>query len=101
MTCYLSQMSIHALQTETRMVHKTKHDHLQAVWIILKKCSACIPRQPVQTSYIDEETGHIHLKKRAQWLNAFTYIVTYLFHCNTDITSLKSGTAIRGVLLYI
>lgn len=65
------------------------------------KFSARFPRQPVQTSYIDEETGHIHLVKRVHSLNTFTYIVTYLFYCNTDVTSLKSGTAIRGVLLYL
>ena len=28
-------------------------------------------------------------------------IVTYLYHCNTDITSLSSGTAIKAVVLYV
>ena len=41
------------------------------------------------------------MKKRESWLNTFTYLVTYLFRCNTDITSLRSGTAIKGVLLYV
>ena len=47
------------------------------------------------------ETGKIDMKKQESWLNMFTYIVTYLFRCNTDITSLRSGTAINGVLLYV
>jgi hypothetical protein len=47
------------------------------------------------------ETGTIDMKKRETWLNTFTYVVTYLFRCNTDITSLRSGTAIKGVLLYV
>jgi hypothetical protein len=68
---------------------------------IYGKCKARFPRELVQKTYIDEETGHIHLKKNAQWINTFTHLVTYLFHCNTDVTSLKSGTAIRGVLLYV
>jgi hypothetical protein len=47
------------------------------------------------------ETGTIDMKKRESWLNTFSYVVTYLFRCNTDITSLRSGTAIKGVLLYV
>ena len=31
----------------------------------------------------------------------FSYIVTYLFRCNTDVTSLCLGTAIKSVLLYV
>jgi hypothetical protein len=47
------------------------------------------------------ETGTVDMKKKEIWLNTFTYLVTYLFRCNTDITSLRSGTAIKGVLLYV
>ena len=43
----------------------------------------------------------IHLKKKESWINTFTPIVTYLYHCNTDITSLSSGTAIKAVVLYV
>lgn len=68
---------------------------------IYGKCKAHFPRPIVQKTEIDEETGHIHMKKQAQWINTFMYVVTYLFCCNTDITSLRSGTSIRGVLLYI
>ncbi|KAF8237540.1 hypothetical protein L208DRAFT_1038003, partial [Tricholoma matsutake] len=50
---------------------------------------------------VDMETGSIDMKKRESWLNTFTYPVAYLFRCNTDITSLCSGTAIKGVLLYV
>ena len=41
------------------------------------------------------------MKKTEQWLNTFSYLVTYLFRCNTDVTSLRSGTAIKSVLLYV
>jgi hypothetical protein len=27
--------------------------------------------------------------------------MTYLLRCNTDVTSLRSGSAIKGVLLYV
>ncbi|KAH7905610.1 hypothetical protein BJ138DRAFT_1017478, partial [Hygrophoropsis aurantiaca] len=34
-------------------------------------------------------------------LNSFTDLVTFLFRCNTDVTSLLSGTAIKAVIAYI
>jgi PIF1-like helicase/Helitron helicase-like domain at N-terminus len=65
------------------------------------KCKARFPRPVYTNTEIDDETGNINLKKKESWLNTFTYVVTYLFRCNTDITSLRSGTAIKAVLLYV
>ena len=64
-------------------------------------CKARFPRLMFTKSEIDTETGSISLKKSESWLNTFTYLLTYLFRCNTDITSLHSGTAIKGVFLYV
>ena len=50
---------------------------------------------------VDLESGSIMMKKFEQWLNTFSYLVTYLLRCNTDVTSLRSGTAIKSVLLYV
>ncbi len=41
------------------------------------------------------------MKKIEAWLNTFTPLVTYIFCCNTDVTSLSSGTAIKAVVLYV
>ena len=65
------------------------------------KCKARFPRPLFNQTEVNMETGSIDMKKREAWLNTFTYVVTYLFRCNTDITSLRSGTAIKGVLLYV
>ncbi|KAF8813191.1 hypothetical protein BYT27DRAFT_7032169, partial [Phlegmacium glaucopus] len=65
------------------------------------KCKARFPRPLFSQTKVDMETGTIDMKKTESWLNTFTYVVTYLFRCNTDITSLHSGTAIKGVLLYV
>ena len=65
------------------------------------KCKARFPRPLFNQTEVNMETGTIDMKKRETWLNTFTYVVTYLFRCNTDITSLRSGTAIKGVLLYV
>ena len=65
------------------------------------RCKARFPRSLFNQTEVNMETGSIDMKKREIWLNTFTYVVTYLFRCNTDITSLRSGTAIKGVLLYV
>ena len=37
----------------------------------------------------------LKMKKGEAWINTFSSLVTYLFRCNTDTTSLLSGTAIK------
>jgi hypothetical protein len=68
---------------------------------ICGRCKAHFPRPLFSQTQVGMETGTIDMKKTETWLNMFTYAVTYLFRCNTDITSLCSGTAIKGVLLYV
>ena len=65
------------------------------------KCKAHFPRPTAPETTVDPETGYLTMKKAEAWINTFTPIVTYLFRCNTDISSLSSGTAIKGVVLYI
>jgi len=64
------------------------------------KCRARFPRVTALKTYIDE-TGAITMKKIEAWVNTFTPLVTYIFRCNTDVTCLTSGTAIKGVAMYI
>jgi hypothetical protein len=65
------------------------------------KCKARFPRPIVNETAINKDTGSINLKKKESWLNTFTPIITYLFRCNTDVTCLLSGTAIKAVILYV
>ena len=64
------------------------------------KCKARFPR-PTFPKTIINEIGSISLRKIEAWLNTITPLVTYIFRCNTDVTSLSSGTAIKGVVLYV
>ncbi|KAJ3898664.1 hypothetical protein F5879DRAFT_812223, partial [Lentinula edodes] len=41
------------------------------------------------------------MRKGEPWLNTFTRPLTYIFRCNTDVTNLSSGTAIKATVLYI
>jgi hypothetical protein len=50
---------------------------------------------------VDPLTGALKVKKGESWLNSFTPVITYLFRCNSDTTSLLSGTAIKAIVAYI
>ncbi|KAK0421546.1 hypothetical protein EV421DRAFT_1726893, partial [Armillaria borealis] len=66
-----------------------------------KKCKVCFPRKIYKQSVIEEDTGHMNLKKLEAWINTFTPVISYIFRCNTDVTSLRSSTAIKAVLIYV
>ena len=65
------------------------------------KCRARFPRPTYENTHIDPETGSINIKKKEQWINSITPILTYIFRCNTDVTCMWSGTALKAVVLYI
>ncbi|KAF8223999.1 hypothetical protein L208DRAFT_1218390, partial [Tricholoma matsutake] len=65
------------------------------------RCKAWFPRELFEQTQVDPVTGALNVKKREPWINTFSPVISYLFHCNTDVTSLRSGTAIKGVLLYV
>lgn len=50
-----------------------------------------------QHTIIDHTNGHIDLKKRELLLNTYNTVIIYLMHCNTDISSLLSGTAVKAI----
>ena len=50
---------------------------------------------------VDPATGALNMKKGEAWINTFSPHITYLFRCNTDTTSLLSGTAIKATVAYI
>ncbi|TFK59152.1 hypothetical protein BDN72DRAFT_742771, partial [Pluteus cervinus] len=64
------------------------------------KCRARFPREVVEQSYVDKDSGGLILKKKEGWINTVTPVLTYLYRCNTDVTSLKSGTATNGIVRY-
>jgi hypothetical protein len=65
------------------------------------KCKARFPRPICKETEVDPETGSITLKKLEPMMNTVTPLLTYLLHCNTDVTCLKSGTAIKAVIMYV
>ena len=64
-------------------------------------CKARFPRAIVSETTINSEDGYVNLKKLEPMLNTISPCITYLFRCNTDVTSLLSGTSIKAVISYV
>ena len=64
-------------------------------------CKARFPRQIFEETQVDPKTGALNIKKGEKWINTLTPILTYLLRCNTDVTSLLSGTAIKAIVAYV
>ncbi|PPQ73348.1 hypothetical protein CVT24_012186 [Panaeolus cyanescens] len=65
------------------------------------ECTARFPRTIYETSSVDVETGHVNLRKREEWINNVTPVITATNRCNTDTTCLLSGTAVKATLGYV
>ena len=64
-------------------------------------CKARFPRDTYMETTVDPQTGYLNMKKGEAWLNTFTPVLSYLIRCNSDVTSLLSGTAIKAVVAYV
>ena len=64
-------------------------------------CRARFPREVHEKTKVDKADGHIVLKKLEAYMNTYTPCLTYLMRCNTDVTSLSSGTSIKAIVSYI
>ena len=49
---------------------------------------------------VDAESGEINQRKGEAYMNWYSPVMTYLLRCNTDVTSLLSGTAVKSVIAY-
>ena len=65
------------------------------------RCKAWFPRKLFKQTMVNPMTGSLDIKKGEPWMNTISPTVTYLLRCNTDVTSLLSGTAIKAVIAYI
>jgi hypothetical protein len=81
----------------TRKKKKTYAGCMDNKW---GKCKARFPRPTAVESSVDD-TGAITMKKKESWINTFTPLLTFILRCNTDVTSLASGTAIKSVIMYV
>jgi hypothetical protein len=59
------------------------------------------PRDTFEQTMVEPNTGALNLKKGEAWMNTVMPLLTYLLQCNSDVTSLLSGTAIKAVVAYV
>ncbi|KAJ3486464.1 hypothetical protein NLI96_g4222 [Meripilus lineatus] len=64
-------------------------------------CKARFPRPTPDNSEFDSETGTLCLRKSEAWINTFSIVLSYVLRCNSDVTSLLSGTQITAVIAYV
>jgi len=64
-------------------------------------CTARFPRDLYPETVVSDEDGHIFIKKREAMMNTFTYSPTYMLRCNTDVSSLLSGTSLKAIISYV
>ena len=65
------------------------------------KCKARFPRPTFKSTEIMPESGSLNIKKHEKWINFITPALTYIMRCNTDVTCMWSGTALKAVIMYI
>lgn len=64
-------------------------------------CQARFPKDILHQSSACKDDGFIKLRHIEPWQNRITASLTYVLRCNTDVSSLSSGTAIKGVIAYV
>ncbi|KAF5334277.1 hypothetical protein D9758_015539 [Tetrapyrgos nigripes] len=99
----LSRTHIHKCKsTLTRQgTRKVGKDYLGCLDNKFGTCKARFPRETFPSTQVDTETGALRMKKTEAWINTYNQTATYLLRCNSDVSSLLSGTAIKAVVLYV
>jgi hypothetical protein len=66
-----------------------------------KKCKSRFPCPLSKDTMVDPHTGYLNICHGEAQLNTFHTVLSYVLHCNSDVTSLLSGTAIKAVIAYV
>ncbi|KAF8161432.1 hypothetical protein B0H34DRAFT_641050, partial [Crassisporium funariophilum] len=64
-------------------------------------CCGRFPWLVFKQTEVNPATGSLNIKKLEAWINTVSAAVSYLFWCNTDVTSLRLGTAMNGIMYYV
>ncbi|KAJ7115118.1 hypothetical protein C8R43DRAFT_847316, partial [Mycena crocata] len=63
-------------------------------------CRARFPRDVFDSTNISDD-GHLDMRHLEPMMNTVSTTLTYLVRCNSDVTSLLSGTAVKAVISYV
>ncbi|KAJ7683318.1 hypothetical protein B0H17DRAFT_941971 [Mycena rosella] len=76
------------------LVRSNVHDHHHS------RNGSRFPRDVFTVSGVDEN-GHVNMRHMEPMMNTVNPLLTYVSRCNTDVTSLLSGTAVKAVVSYV
>ena len=93
--------NVHNVALQSQQMRKKVKKSEEAVLTSMEIAKHRFPRQIFEETQVDPKTGALNIKKGERWINTLTPIVTFLLRCNTDVTSLLSGTAIKAIVAYI
>jgi hypothetical protein len=100
--CTVDDIILRSNMHKCRMTSKDKNGNdLRKGCLKNGCCKARFPREVIEQTMVDPLTGALRVKKGEAWLNTFTPVTSYLFRCNTDTTSLLSGTAVKAIVSYV
>ncbi|KAJ7448098.1 hypothetical protein FB451DRAFT_1053975, partial [Mycena latifolia] len=63
-------------------------------------CRARFPREVFERTAMTEDR-HVNVRHLEPMMNTINPIITYVSRCNSDVTSLLSGTAVKAVVSYV
>ncbi|KAJ3564754.1 hypothetical protein NP233_g8085 [Leucocoprinus birnbaumii] len=101
--CRPSLEKLAAKSGDTSVMEKPTSDEGQPKGCLNKYglCGARFPRDTHQESHVDPDDGHIFLVKLEAMMNTVTPTLTFVMRCNTDVTCMLSGTAIKATIGYV
>ncbi|KAJ7710764.1 hypothetical protein B0H17DRAFT_905622, partial [Mycena rosella] len=76
------------------LVRSNLHDHHHS------RNGSRFPRDVFAVSEVDEN-GHVNVRHMEPMMNTVNPLLTYVSRCNTNVTSLLSGTAVKAVVSYV
>ncbi|KAJ7758178.1 hypothetical protein DFH07DRAFT_741879, partial [Mycena maculata] len=89
------------LEVDDLLLRSNVHTHyLSGCLTKTGVCRARFPREVFESSEMDKD-GHLNIRHIEPMMNTVNPILTFLNRCNTDVTSLLSGTAVKAVVSYV
>ncbi|KAJ7187205.1 hypothetical protein C8R46DRAFT_879916, partial [Mycena filopes] len=93
--------AIYELEVDDLLVRSNVHTHFLSGCLTRNGvCRARFPREVFAESSLAED-GHINVKHVEPMMNTVNPVLTFLNRCNSDVSSMLSGTAVKAVVSYV
>ncbi|KAJ7114872.1 hypothetical protein C8R44DRAFT_536361, partial [Mycena epipterygia] len=94
-------LETYKLEVDDLLVRSNIHTHYLSGCLTKNGvCRARFPRDVVPVSEVSPD-GHLDVRHLESMMNTTNPILTYVSRCNSDVTSLLSGTSVKAVVSYV